>query len=91
VAARTKGPDQVSCEDTRRSLSAQDGLIRRALRRREVRAHLRGCEDCRAFDDAIAERSEYLQLLAPPIPAPTAAAILEGVIGGGGGAGVGRP
>ena len=77
----------MSCEETRRWLSAHDGFIGRALRRREVRAHLRGCEDCRAFDDAIGERSEYLQLLAPPIPAPAAAAILEGVIGGGAAAG----
>jgi hypothetical protein len=79
----------VSCEDTRRSLSAHDGRIRRILRRREIRAHLRSCEDCLAFDEAIDDRSTYLQLLAPPIAAHTAAAILEGVIGGGGGAGAG--
>jgi predicted anti-sigma-YlaC factor YlaD len=64
------------CEETRQALSAHDGPFRRALRRRAVRAHLRGCEDCRAFDDAIAERSKYLPLLAPPVPAATSAAIL---------------
>jgi predicted anti-sigma-YlaC factor YlaD len=80
----------MSCEDIRRSLSAHDGRIPRILRRREVRAHLRSCEDCLAFDDAIAERSTYLQFLAPPIAAPAAAAILEGVIGGGGSGGGGR-
>lgn len=80
----------MSCEDTRRSLSAHDGRIPRILRRRELRAHLRSCEDCLAFDDAIAERSTYLQFLAPHIAAPAAAAILEDVIGGGGSGGGGR-
>jgi predicted anti-sigma-YlaC factor YlaD len=79
----------VSCEDIRRSLSAHDGRIPRILRRREARAHLRSCEDCLAFDDALAERSTYLQFLAPPIAAAAAAAILEGVIGGGGSGGAG--
>ena len=75
----------MSCEPTRHALSEHDGPFRRALRRHEVRAHLRGCEGCRAFDDAIAERGKFLQLLAPPIPAPAAAAILDGVLGGPGG------
>ena len=79
----------MSCEDVRRALSAHDGRMPRILRRREVRAHLRSCEDCLAFDDAIAERSTYLQFLAPPIAAAAAAAILEGVIGGGSSGGAG--
>jgi predicted anti-sigma-YlaC factor YlaD len=79
----------VSCEDIRRSLSDHDPCLPRILRRREVRAHLRRCEDCLAFEDGIAERSTYLQFLAPPIAAPAAAAILEGVIGAGGSGGAG--
>jgi predicted anti-sigma-YlaC factor YlaD len=77
------------CEATRRSLSAHDGRIARILRRREVRAHLRSCGDCRAFDDAIADRSTHLRMLAPPIAASAAAAILEAMIGGGGSGGEG--
>jgi RNA polymerase sigma factor (sigma-70 family) len=40
----------MSCDEIRRKVSAKD---RRLLRGRRVRAHLRGCSDCREFEDGI--------------------------------------
>jgi len=37
---------EMSCEDVRRAISDGDGRI---VRRRDIRAHLRDCPDCRAF------------------------------------------
>ena len=41
------------CTEVMRELSEADG---RTIRRREIRAHLRACPDCRAFQDEIARR-----------------------------------
>lgn len=76
---------EMECEAARRSISARDGRI---LRGRKLRAHLRSCDDCRSFRDAISGRRTDFKALAPPLPAPAAAAILSGVFGGGSGGGV---
>jgi hypothetical protein len=66
------------CADVTRELSNADG---RVTRRREIRAHLRGCADCRAFRDDMAKRHEDLAALSP-LPLAAAAALLQGVLGG---------
>lgn len=76
----------MACADIRTRISARDG---RLLRPRRVRAHLRSCEGCRAFRDAIDARRADLGALAPPLAPAAAAALLHGIIGGGGGAGGG--
>ena len=77
----------MSCDEIRRKVSVED---RRLLRGRRVRAHLRGCSDCREFEHQIRERSGTLAGLAPTISVPGAATVLHGVLGGGaGGAGGG--
>lgn len=69
------------CADVRRELSDGDG---RVLRRRRTRAHLRDCPDCRAFQEAIAERQ---RILAGIVPVPLAAlAGVKGLLGGQAGA-----
>jgi RNA polymerase sigma factor (sigma-70 family) len=73
---------EMQCEAARRSISARDG---RVMRGRKLRAHLRSCDGCRSFRDAITERRTNLNALAPPLPAAAAAAILSGAMGGGGG------
>lgn len=72
---------EMSCEAAMRALSGGDGRI---ARRREVRAHLRSCPDCRRFRDAIAERRRDLAALAP-LPASVSAGLLHGILGGGSG------
>jgi len=76
---------EMSCEKVRWELSAEDG---RVTRRRDIQAHLRGCEECRAFRDAIASRREDLAALAP-LPAAASAGLLHAILAGkaaGGGA-----
>ena len=73
---------EMECDSVREAISDRDG---RVLRGRKLRAHLRSCSDCRAFRESIAGRRTQLQAMAPPLPAPAAAAILAGVLGGGGG------
>ncbi len=68
------------CPDVRAVISAQDG---RRLRARSVRAHLRGCDDCRALRDAIGTRAADLRVLAPPLPAVASAGLLASLFGGG--------
>lgn len=75
---------EMDCDDVREKLSAED---RRLLRARRIRAHLKGCDDCRAFKDAIYSRRGQLAALAPPLPLPIALHLLEGILGGGGGSG----
>jgi RNA polymerase sigma factor (sigma-70 family) len=70
---------EMSCDQVQRELSDADG---RVTRRREVRAHLRSCADCRAFRDAIKERRGELAAIAP-LPLAASAGILHGVLGGG--------
>ena len=69
---------EMSCEQVTRQLSEGDG---RVARRRNIRAHLRACPDCRAFRDSIDGRRRDLAALAP-LPAAAAASILHGLVGG---------
>ncbi|MEX2448383.1 MAG: sigma-70 family RNA polymerase sigma factor [Solirubrobacterales bacterium] len=69
---------EMTCKAVMRELSEADG---RVTRRRELRAHLRGCADCRAFRESIAGRRDALASIAP-LPAAASAALLNGVLGG---------
>ncbi|HWC27280.1 MAG TPA: RNA polymerase sigma factor, partial [Solirubrobacteraceae bacterium] len=73
----------MACPDVRELISARDG---RLLRGRRVRAHLRACESCTQFRAAIGQRRASLAMAAPPLAAPAAASILNGLLGGGHGA-----
>jgi len=75
----------MDCEAVRSTLSVGD---RRLLRGRKVRAHLRGCNGCTSFHDAIHTRRRDLAALAPPIPAALGVALLHSLFGGGGGGGL---
>lgn len=75
---------EMRCADVMRELSDADG---RVTRRREIRAHLRNCPDCRAFQEQIGKRHEDLAALAP-LPLAAAAGTLHGVLGGKVGAGL---
>lgn len=68
---------EMRCVEVMRNLSNADG---RVTRRREIRAHLRSCADCRAFRDDIAKRHEDLAALSP-LPLAASAALLQGVLG----------
>jgi len=70
---------EMSCERVTRQLSEADG---RVTRRRDVQAHLRACQECREFRDAIASRRHDMAALAP-LPAVAAGSILQGLLGGG--------
>jgi RNA polymerase sigma factor (sigma-70 family) len=54
----------------------------RVTRRRDVRAHLRSCPDCRRFRAEIEDRERNFAALAP-LPALAAAGLLQGLLGGG--------
>jgi RNA polymerase sigma factor (sigma-70 family) len=69
---------EMSCDTVSRALSDGDGRI---ARRRDVRAHLRACADCRRFQEEIESRQHDLAALSP-LPAIAAAGILQGVLGG---------
>ena len=71
---------EMPCDDVRRMLSDGDG---RVLRGRGLRAHLRSCGACRAFQADIKHREKRLALLAPPLPTAGAAALLAEILGGG--------
>jgi DNA-binding CsgD family transcriptional regulator len=79
------------CEEVCRAISTGGG---RTLRSRKVRAHLRDCQGCQAFADAIPSRTKSLHALAPPLAGAAATSIMRRAIasgaghGGGGGAGV---
>lgn len=70
---------EMRCTDVMKEISDADG---RVTRRREIRAHLRGCAECRAFRDDIARRHEDLAGLTP-LPLAASAALLQGVLGKG--------
>jgi RNA polymerase sigma factor (sigma-70 family) len=73
----------LGCAAVTRVLSDADG---RTTRRRDIRAHLRGCPDCQRFQDAIESRKGALAAIAP---APAAAGIAQAAVGSSsGGAGV---
>jgi RNA polymerase sigma factor (sigma-70 family) len=78
---------EMGCDAVTRAISDADG---RTLRRRDVRAHLRFCSDCRAFGAGIEDRRHDLAALSP-LPAAAAAALLKGALSsaaaGGGAAG----
>ncbi len=76
----------MDCPDVRQVISAEDG---RKLRGRTVRAHLRGCPDCRTLREAIRTREADLALLVPPLPAAVSAGLLAHLLGGSGGGGGG--
>jgi RNA polymerase sigma factor (sigma-70 family) len=69
----------MDCATVTRALSVGDG---RVTRRRDVRAHLRSCRDCRRFRAEIDGREQDFAALAP-LPAPAAAGLLQGLLGGG--------
>jgi RNA polymerase sigma factor (sigma-70 family) len=69
---------EMSCDLVTQALSDADG---RVTRRRDIRAHLRACPDCRRFRDEIAGRREDLGSLAP-LPAVAATGLLQGLLGG---------
>ncbi len=73
---------EMSCATVTKALSDGDG---RVTRRRDVRAHLRACQGCRAFRDEIEGRERDLAALAP-LPAVAAAGMLQGLLGGSHGA-----
>jgi len=83
---RLEAGREMRCADVMRELSDADG---RVTRRRDIRAHLRSCADCRAFRDGISKRQEDLAALSP-LPVAVAAGLLHGLAGKatGGGAGV---
>ncbi len=79
---------EMSCDSVMRQISDADG---RTMRRRDIRAHLRSCRDCRQFREAIDGRSRDLAAIAP-LPAAASVGILHAVLGGAGqaaGAGAG--
>ena len=67
----------MSCEEVMHRLSNADG---RVSRRRDLRAHLRNCPDCRAFRDAIESRRRDFAIIAP-LPALASAGILHAALG----------
>jgi RNA polymerase sigma factor (sigma-70 family) len=78
---------EMSCDLVRERISAGD---RRLLRGRKVRSHLRGCQACQDFEQAIRRRRAAFAALAPPLAPLVAVAVLQDVFGsgaGGGGAG----
>ncbi|HEX4463829.1 MAG TPA: sigma-70 family RNA polymerase sigma factor [Solirubrobacterales bacterium] len=73
----------MDCTAVTKALSDGD---RRVRRRRDIRAHLRDCADCRQFAEEIDSRRSDLAAISP-LPAIAATALLRGVLGGGIGAG----
>jgi RNA polymerase sigma factor (sigma-70 family) len=69
---------EMKCDAVTALLSDQDG---RVARRRDVRAHLRGCPECRSFAEDIRSRSETLAGIAP-LGAIAAAGIAKGAMAG---------
>jgi RNA polymerase sigma factor (sigma-70 family) len=76
---------EMSCALVTRALSDGDG---RVIRRRDIRAHLRGCPDCRRFREEVESRRHDLAAISP-LPAAAAAGLLHGLLGGQGGSGAG--
>ncbi|MGN6254011.1 MAG: RNA polymerase sigma factor [Solirubrobacterales bacterium] len=76
---------EMSCVAVTKALSDGDG---RVIRRRDVRAHLRACADCRRFGEEIETRERDLAALSP-LPAVAAAGMLHGLLGGTQGASAG--
>ncbi len=73
---------ETPCEEIRELLATASGG---QLRRGPLRRHLRGCEPCRAYKDAVAEQRVALGLLLPVLPSAGLKEAVLGAIGGGGG------
>src|SRR5665811_1023257 len=71
---------EMDCDAVMRELSGADG---RVARRRELRAHLRACESCRAFRAGIAKRRGGFASIAP-LPLAVSAGLLQGALGAAG-------
>jgi RNA polymerase sigma factor (sigma-70 family) len=69
---------EMTCDAVTRTLSDADG---RVTRRRDIRAHLRACPDCRRFGEEVAARRDDLAALSP-LPAMAAVGLLQGLLGG---------
>lgn len=69
---------EMACDQVMRELSDADG---RVTRRRELRAHLRGCASCRAFGESIGTRRGEFAAIAP-LPAALSTAMLHGILSG---------
>lgn len=69
----------MDCATVTKALSDGDG---RVTRRRDVRAHLRACSDCRRFRAEIEGREQDFAALAP-LPGVAVAGLLQGLLGGG--------
>jgi RNA polymerase sigma factor (sigma-70 family) len=70
---------EMDCATVTEALSNGDG---RLMRRRELRAHLRNCSECRRFEEGLQERERDFAVIAP-LPAAAAAGLLQGLVGGG--------
>jgi RNA polymerase sigma factor (sigma-70 family) len=68
------------CVNVRHCISDGD---RRSLRARRIRAHLRSCDDCKNYQQAIGARSADLHLLGPWLSGGVIASMLGGGAGGG--------
>jgi RNA polymerase sigma factor (sigma-70 family) len=69
---------EMTCAHVQQAISDADG---RVTRRRDIRAHLRDCVECRGFRDGIARRRQDFAAVAP-LPAAVSAGLLEGVLSG---------
>lgn len=74
---------EMPCQEVMRAISDDDG---RVLRRRDIRAHLLRCENCRAFRSEISDRRQEFASLAP-LPAAVSAGILQSLLAGAAGGG----
>jgi RNA polymerase sigma factor (sigma-70 family) len=72
---------EMSCTMVTKALSDADG---RVTRRRDIRAHLRGCSSCRRFSEELDSRHRDLAALAP-LPAVAVSGLLSGILGAHGG------
>lgn len=70
---------ELTCRAVTRALSDADG---RVTRRRDIRAHLRSCDECRAFGDEARSRRSQLAAIAP-LPAVASSSVFQGAFGGG--------
>ena len=73
---RLEAGREMRCDEVMRELSDADG---RVTRRREIRAHLRSCAECRAFRDGIAKRHQDFAGLSP-LPLALSAALFQGAL-----------
>ncbi len=71
---------ETDCVNVRHCISDGD---RRSLRARRIRSHLRSCNDCASYQQAIHARTADLHLLGPWLSGAAFASILGGGAGGG--------